>query len=302
MKYEPNRAIEECVAGARWWELAGHDPASLAVAWSELHHAVLAAAEVGKALAVARSDGLEACLGWYDGGGLLEGFFGGMTVGDADGPGLRVRSALHVWERKLYVVDERGAVVGELELNGSTREDATMWALDIAMNAIDQPVRNATDAMGDADGWGPDDGIAAGGVFGEPNQLAQAELIRLYANTSAALDACRGVLGIDAWEVGPTVVRSDRFEMTAEFVSLGRDARSSVRVGLCPPRGVGAAARGACWFAVSTDGGAVAQTLAVESVGGLNDAASQAAALGAMLARVLPAGGTGTGPGVGGAR
>jgi len=59
----------------RWWELAGHDPEDLALAWAQSHHAVRLAALVGSAWGSPRGDSSHTSLTWMSGHGLLDGLF-----------------------------------------------------------------------------------------------------------------------------------------------------------------------------------------------------------------------------------
>lgn len=185
-----------------WWELAGRESASLARTWRAVHAGARVAAEVGLAFTRAedQSDGSAGGLRWYGGEKLTDGFFAGVGVeGDDAGSDAGMFAVLRVWDMRLVLVDRGGVALASLELADRRVEEAAGWAVDRTMNILDVGVRCATPMIGgggfvvDGDAGGDDADVFAGGAFGEPDQLASAEVLRVLWNTSVILAGLRGV-------------------------------------------------------------------------------------------------------------
>ena len=163
----------------RWWEMAGHDNARLTSAWINTHHAAQAAAELGKSWSTALDDDSHSNFFWIDGDNLLDGMLVGQEAASESG----IRAAFRVWDLHLFVIDAEGRPLAQLDMQGKTAGEAQSWVRGIASEHAGNPLQAAAPAP-DL----PAHDVQNGGAFEEPNQLAQAELIRIYGNTSRLLD------------------------------------------------------------------------------------------------------------------
>lgn len=218
------RLDPDTLAEAHWWELAGHARESLTDAWRRAHYAAQAVAEIGKAFAEPMDDDSHTNLAWFDGANILDGFLAGSVVGER-----RLRAALRFWDMHLFMIDDTGEAHAELDLPGKTLEQAAGWIVDSALNLLDEPVRQGTEPAPDL----PDHPVGDGKPFAPPDQFAQAELIRLYANTNAIARIIEHASGdADATRCWP-----HHFDL-ATLVNIkreGNDATRTVGVGITPP-------------------------------------------------------------------
>ena len=176
---EPAHLID----GVHWWELAGHhEPAALDDTWRRLHHAVQAVAEAGKSWADERDDDSHSALVWVpDHSKLPDQFFAGELVhGELSDAGARV--LLRPWDLRLFVIDAAGAPLAELNAEERTIGDLIAWVRGTLTERVGEPKQDARPAP-DL----PSHPVENGAPFGEPNQLAMAEVIRFYANADAML-------------------------------------------------------------------------------------------------------------------
>ncbi|MEO1478928.1 MAG: hypothetical protein AAFV01_10150, partial [Bacteroidota bacterium] len=173
----------ELKTDVHWWELAGHyEPEALAATWRQQHHAVQAVAEAGKSWAEEKDDDSHSALVWVpDHSKLPDQFFAGELVhGELSDAGARV--LLRPWDLQLFVIDAAGAPLAELNAEERTMGDLIAWVrgtLEERVGPARQEARPAPDL--------PSHPVATGAPFGEPNQLAVAEVIRFYANADAML-------------------------------------------------------------------------------------------------------------------
>jgi hypothetical protein len=227
---------QQDLGSAAWLELAGHDPSSLADAWYAAHYASLAVSEVGQAFAVPKPDNSHAAMEWFGGENLLDGFLAGAVVGTTR----RIRAALRLWDLRLFLIEPNGRARAELGLVGETAEASLGWVVSAALDVLDEPIRQATAATPDM----PDHALGRGAVFDEVTGIAQAELIRLYANTAAVLERARDRLTDQGVETEPVRV-SPRGLAISTTVVLTRSAEGAashtVGLGLAPPDGTVAA-------------------------------------------------------------
>ncbi|MEM1330012.1 MAG: hypothetical protein AAGG07_05575 [Planctomycetota bacterium] len=219
---------EKLSQNVHWWELAGHDPAKLNEAWRLTHHAAQPLAEVGKAFAVPSPDDSHTNLEWFHGNNLIQGYLAGVVVESPKGDHLR--AALRMIDLHAFLIRPSGEAVGAMELRGATSEQAHQWIVDAAMNALDAPIRQATEPAPDL----PDHPVASGAPFGEPDQMSQAELIRLYANTDGVLTVLKSLVP----ETSEARCWPHHFDLaTLTEVARGDDgnATRTIGVGLTPP-------------------------------------------------------------------
>lgn len=221
----------------RWWELGNHPAESLTDAWRVTHHAAQAAAEIGKVFAIAREDDSHTSFEWCDGAGITDGFLAGELIEANVGP---FRSAMRLFDMVLFLIRPSGDVIAELPLPGHSVDHATAWIVEQTLNAIDIEVRQASEPAKNL----PAHPVADGADVPPPNQLAQIELIRLYANTNAMLTELeRDLAACTQPRVWP-----GPFELSS-LVELAQDQRGAptkaVRLGLTPPD----ASAGGRWFA-----------------------------------------------------
>ncbi len=210
----------------RWWELAGHDPEDLAGAWAMANHAVRLAGLVGSSWASPRGDGTHATLTWMSGQGLLDGLFVSEPVA-GERP---MRGVLRLWNLDLFFVEESGVPIDQISLIGKTLEEGRSWLLVAVEGQAGKPRREPRPFRPE-----PNHPVSTEGeAFAEISQLAQAELIRLYANTSAVLEQV-------SWTVtgsAPVRVWPHSFEMSVQ-VRLPQDDPGEqakfIVMGLAPP-------------------------------------------------------------------
>lgn len=221
---EQLRAGDMSHEAVHWWELAGHDEADLASAWAQAHHAVRIPGIVGKAWASPRGDAQHAAMTWMSGQGLLDGIFASEPVA-GERP---MRGVIRLWNLELFLVEETGSPISHMELVGKSLDEGRQWMIDAVQREAGPAPRPLQDPPEK-----PDHPINKGEPVGELSQLAQAELIRLYANTGAVLEQV-------AWTVpGASPVRMwpHSFEMSTQ-VRLGPKEESPPRfiiMGLAPP-------------------------------------------------------------------
>lgn len=219
-----------------WWELAGHDLDDLAKAWAMLHHAARIPALVGSSWASPKGDGTHATLTWMAGQGLLDGIFVSEPVAGAR----PMRGVLRLWNLDLFLVEETGVPIDQINLVGRTLDDARAWMIESTKEQAGEPNRQIQPAKTVPSSPVSDDG----GLFAETSQLAQAELLRLYGNTASLLEQV-------TWTVeGSTPVRIWPFSMELSVqVRLPQEDKALppkfVVMGLAPP---GEYAPGGYWY------------------------------------------------------
>ena len=220
----------------RWWELAGHDPADLAKAWAISQHAVRIPALVGSSWASPKGDGTHATLTWMSGHGLLDGLFVSEPAATAE----PMRGVLRLWNFDLLLVEETGVPIDEISLVGRTLEDARNWMLETTQTKAGEPMRQPQPLKVE-----PESPVStAQEAFTEPSQLAQAELLRLYGNTSALLEqvtwTTEGATPPRVWPIS--------MELSVQ-VRLPQEDKSEpprfIVLGLAPP---GELAPGGYWY------------------------------------------------------
>lgn len=209
-----------------WWELAGHDTEDLRKAWAQSHHAARLPALVGSSWASPRGDGSHGSLTWMSGHGLLDGLFVSEPVEGAR----PMRGVLRLWNLDLLLVEESGVPIAETALVGMTLDEARNWILSITTEHADTPSRTPTPQRPT-----PDSPVSTEGQpFAELSQLAQAELLRLYHNTSALLEQV-------SWTVpgsSPVRVWPHSFELNVQVRLPPKDEDQPPRfivMGLAPP-------------------------------------------------------------------
>lgn len=209
-----------------WWELAGHDPEDLARAWAQSHHAARLAALVGSCWGSPRGDSAHTALTWMSGHGLLDGLFVSEPVA-GERP---MRGVLRLWNLDLLLVEETGVPIDKTELIGRTLEDAHAWIVSVTTAQASEPRGKIQPIKAE-----PASPVSTEGKpFSETSQLAQAELIRLYANTAAVLEQL-------TWTVegaSPVRVWSHSFEASVQVRLPARSPEESPRfivLGLAPP-------------------------------------------------------------------
>lgn len=206
--------------GVRWWELAGHyDLPALHAQWDQLARAarVTASLTAGPAR--------EASLAWIPGDRLPDQFFAAQP---SEAPSL-LRPVLRPWDLRLFAVDPAGSPIGALELVGQSPERVTGWFESLTA----RPAEPGT----------PSDRLPDG-PFPPTNQLAVAEIIRVYANTDALLGRIASSLG-----AAEPVVHGAT--LTA-MLRLNRHNAGVRAIGLEPPSD----GRDARWFVQATAGAA----------------------------------------------
>ena len=211
----------------RWWELAGHDPGALREAWRQTHYAAQAVAEVGKSWGTPAPDDSHTNLSWFDGSGLLEGAMLGQVAGAGSEP---VRAALRLQNLRLLLLSPAGAPLAQTSAAGRTVEETIAWMRAAAATKAGDAARQA-DPAPDL----PEHPLGAGGRFDEPAQLAQAELIRLYANASAMLERIATLASPNA---EPVRIWPHHFDVaTLITVARAEDGaqRRTLGIGLTPP-------------------------------------------------------------------
>ncbi len=210
----------------RWWELAGHDPNDLAQAWALSNHAARLAGLVGSSWATPKGDGTHGTLTWMSGQGLLDGLFVSEPVA-GDRP---MRGVLRLWNFDLFFVEETGVPIAETSLVGMSLAEGRQWMLDAAQSQAGNPAREPRPSSTE-----PTHPVSVNGqVFSEPSQLAQAELIRLYANTSAVLEQVSWTVAGSA----PVRVWPHSFEMSVQVNLTPENPDEQARLivmGLAPP-------------------------------------------------------------------
>lgn len=225
------RLTPEHFASARWWELGNHATEPLTESWRQTHYASQAAAEAGKLFAVTCDDDSHTNLEWSDGGGILDGFFAGERIETSSGV---FRCALRVNDLHLFLITPSGEAIAELPLPGKTLEEALKWVHLKGMDAGGM-VRQASVPAPDL----PEHPLGSGAAFAEPSQFGQVELIRLYANTDAALTAIsEAIPGFTRARTWP-----HHFDHAAllEVTKDGDAATQTVGVGLAVPDSLSAA-------------------------------------------------------------
>jgi hypothetical protein len=235
---------DDAAQGVRWWELAGHhDQPRLRAQWTHLARAVRAMA------AIAAGPAGDAALTWIPGDRLPDQFFATPPAADARS----LRAVLRPWDMRVFAVDPAGSPVGALELEGQSPERIPAWFGSLTA------VRGEPLA-------GPGD------PFPPTNQLAVAEIIRLYANTDALLGRISAALGAsDPIVDGATLAAVLRLDGTVAGVRT---------IGLEPP-GEGLDAR---WFVRGAAGEAY---LTLAEVASSHDPSEQHASLSGFFAGAL---------------
>lgn len=213
-----------------WWELAGHDPVDLRQAWAQAHHAARVAALVGSSWAEPRGDGSHGSLTWMSGHGLLDGLFVSEPVA-GERP---MRGVLRLWNLDLLLVEETGVPIDQVSLVGMTLDEARAWMLRITSEQGDAPRRAPTPVRAD-----PESPVSTSAEpFREISQLAQAELLRLYHNTSAVLEQVSWIVSGSS----PVRVWPHSFELGVQVRFGGQDPEVPPRfivMGLAPPGAFG---------------------------------------------------------------
>ncbi|MEM8756550.1 MAG: hypothetical protein AAGF47_02055 [Planctomycetota bacterium] len=222
----------EIIEGVQWWELAGHhDERGLLETWRELHHAVQLVAELGKGWARAEADDSHSTLVWIPNAERLQDQFFASRLAEGGRP---ARALLRPWDMKLFLIDAAGSPIDSVELEGTTFERALGWVRSVAEGAIGPAVQDAEPAP-DL----PDHPVASGSAFGEPNQLAIAELIRFYSNADAVLGRVHELLDTES----EPVTWPHHFDL-AVLKIVSRDASGemehTIGFGLTPPDSVSA--------------------------------------------------------------
>ena len=209
-----------------WWELAGHDPEDLAGAWAQSHHAARLAALVGTFWGSPRGDSAHTALTWMSGHGLLDGLFVSEPVA---GP-RPMRGVLRLWNLDLLLVEETGVPIETTQLVGMTLAEAHDWIVQATTTHASSPKRAIHPIKTD-----PVSPVSAEGKpFAEASHLAQAELIRLYANSTAVLEQF-------TWTVegaSPVRVWPHSFEASVQVRLPALSPEESPRfivLGLAPP-------------------------------------------------------------------
>lgn len=234
MRIESNSLVE----ATSWWEVASHPSESLNVSWREVHLAAQPAAELARAFAIPEPDDSHTAFEWVSGTSITDGYF---QSGLIETPRGVVRSALRLFDMTLFLINADGDVYDELVLPPPpdvTLEQAFGWVLTTVMNLFDIPVRQATDPLTDL----PEHPVAHGAPFGEPNQLALVELVRLYSNTASLLEAMGNLTNDESVphieSTGRVLCWPHHFDL-ARLFTLERDAQGhatrTVGMGLTPP-------------------------------------------------------------------
>ncbi|MFG0283541.1 MAG: hypothetical protein ACF8R7_03895 [Phycisphaerales bacterium JB039] len=222
--------VEQLIRGVRWWELAGHDQASLRQAWRQTHYAAQAAAEIGKSWGEPAADDSHTSLSWLDGAGLLQGAMLGQVASAGENP---VRSAMRMSDLRLLLLSPAGAPLEQTALAGRTLPDAIGWIRAAAETHAGPAAHEAVPAP-DL----PEHPLAKGAKFAATAQLAQVELIRLYANASHVLER---ISAIAAEISDPVRIWPHHFDI-ATLLTLDRSDDGSPRrtlgLGLTPPDGL----------------------------------------------------------------
>ena len=219
-----------------WWELAGHQSEEMQSAWAQVSVALRPLGVFAGRWAEPRDDGSHLSLTWLGGQGLLDGLF---VTEPGQGQSQTRRAVLRVWDLMLYLVEESGTPVAETSLVGKTPVESIEWIIQTSECQLG-PAGNAR--------W-HEPPMEVQTAFVEPSQLAQAELIRLYANTSAVLEQI-------SWTVeGAEPVRTDPFtaEMMVQIVlptSAEATPPNAVLLGLAPP---GALSKSGYWYVAPWD-------------------------------------------------
>jgi hypothetical protein len=283
----------DLVTGVSWWELAGHhDPAGLAAAWGQCGralaaaHALALAAAVDQNVAADQNVALQAGFTWIPHRRLHQQLLAGPLLPSP----LSCRAVFRPWDFVLILVDGLGSPIDALELKDVTADQARAWLVETAWGRAAMPPPDLRPADPHA-------------VFPEPNQLALAEVLRLYGNTDAVLirlaqlaEAEGLAVGlpvalpagsgegwaegmIEGWAAGEPLIEQPGGEHTVTLRGAGR----SVTLGLSPPSAEG---RGPCWFAGLTASRDRAE-LPVAQVTDTHDPAEQQGRLATFLSRTL---------------
>ncbi|MEM1071701.1 MAG: hypothetical protein AAGH71_02620 [Planctomycetota bacterium] len=223
--------IEEVLVDAHWWELAGHhDPAAVTDAWRVLHYAAQAVAELGKGWAEERADDSHSTLVWVpDHDRLHDQFFAGrLSVGERP-----ARVVLRPWDMQLFLVDAEGEPLDSVGLEGKTSDDSVAWVRERGLSLLGE-ARQASRAAPDL----PEHPLGRGASFSEPNQLAVAEMIRLYSNTDALLQALIESVAGEGDGHAEALIWPHHFDLASLLIvdrASDGSMASTVGVGLTPP-------------------------------------------------------------------
>jgi len=197
------------------------DPPAIIEAWRQAHFAAQAAAELGKSWAVAQDDDSHSSFSWAHTGDF-RGLEGVPAAGDRP-----LRARLRFEELELSVVDERGAAVATLHLEGATLPRAVEWIGEIGDKELGprrQPARPAPDL--------PDHPLAAGATFEAVEALAP--LADLYEAAAQTLEKLRAAApAFDEPRCWP-----HHFDL-ASLAIVGKDGAGemvqTIGVGVTPP-------------------------------------------------------------------
>ncbi|HED53543.1 MAG TPA: hypothetical protein ENJ00_05010 [Phycisphaerales bacterium] len=214
---QPGDMAHEAV---HWWELAGHQPKEIRTAWRQVTAALRPLATFAGRWIEPQDDRSHLSLTWLGGQGLLDGL---LVTEAARSDTIPMRAVLRIWDLMLYLVEESGSPVAETSLIGKTVSESIDWLIQTCDKHLGAAPHRPH----------PELAIEFEGAFQEPSQLAQVELIRLYANTSAILEQI-------SWTVeGAEPVRTDPYtaEMMTQIV-LSSDGQTTppnaVLLGLAP--------------------------------------------------------------------
>ena len=230
---QPGDMAHEAV---HWWELAGHQPKEIRTAWRQVTAALRPLATFAGRWIEPQDDRSHLSLTWLGGQGLLDGLF---VTEAAQTETKTMRMVLRVWDLMLYLVEESGSPVAETSLFGKTPSEAAEWMEKTCTEHLGIALYKEQPAL-------PSE---FEGAFQEPSQLAQAELIRLYADTSSILEQI-------SWTVeGAEPVRTDPYtaEMKIQIVLSPKDQTSppnAVLLGLAPS---GSLSESGYWYVAPWD-------------------------------------------------
>jgi hypothetical protein len=219
--------VEQLTLGVRWWELAGHASASLTEAWRQTHYSAQAAAEVGKSWGQPAEDDSHTSLAWFDGAGLLEGALVGQVAGAGSAP---VRTALRLNDLRLLLLSSAGAPLEQAPVAGMTLAESIRWIRSAAARHAGPALHEARPAP-DL----PAHPLGQGARLGEPRQLAQVELIRLYANANRMLARIAAIASEEGASVSAWPHHFDIATLLTIEEAEDGSAQRTVGFGLTPP-------------------------------------------------------------------